>query len=1282
MSTGGSLTLSRDRIDRDVDKVAQQVGVERRTAADQETHRFVYPARFEVRVGGRWSRLDTAAWREGHEPARRLVHSEGTVEIEVPLRGGLETRPGSGAEPDHAGAAGRWHDGPLPAERDRSLGELPRDFELEALKPVPGLRAAMAQLVGVPRKGGWVRALAVPFTGERPARFDEHRGRHIADRQPGQLDERNAALDALEEFAGPVARAGRFERSVVFQDTLRLKAHGSPGLLGSQEHTARVDLSTRLGAPRIIAEDDAHTFRGTGQAESSRENLAETSAEYKARFSVFRTEPVRGVFSTGADLGLGVGKAHTDGILVTGRGPVRAEREHTERAYLVSFDATYQLRAVVRRNFGDVVGFWREHDSFRGERWVEVPDAARVWVPAHEIHRVGVLSDDELAKLDPADAERYRRDAAEMDVAEVDARRSVDVGRLSPIPEGSERGDSARGRTEPAQQPAAEDDHPPVAAPADIGRGVGKVELYRLAAGVELVRQIEDRLRHWTEHRGGALSSSRLELALKTLAGRHGRLLPRHPFEPVNERLVHDVLGPALAGTVADAAIEDMLTGGRTIFVEGATPFGKVEQAVVLRAELGEGRYHRTIDEAAETMSLESEHVAGTSDLSRWRWDAGLRLLGNISKKGKPGSLLAGGPGLTHRAGTKTEVNLVRRESVKAERSAPVAQFVHDLHVTMDVYPYARPGHYAKVLPRWLPKPGPRPVDEVWTTHFSLAGAVRSTVPVEDAIAPHPEAERILDSVDGSFADWRQREERDGLPEQAVLVVRPFAAPELRHAMDTVISGGDGRPGLRPRAAHQVRATGSTTALRTNLPVLLSEHGYVIKVSGDAVSTVRIKLDLVGRQLLRVLDKPIEQELRTDREVKITADRRGEVSVAIAADVRAVTVDHVRSRPTVPLVDATVPILPWSVKDAATIASTDRKPGEDNGDRRYLVRVRPVWELTPAYRSKRAPAEWSHPVRTAPDKPILIEVDRASLEALGLHDPEPDSPVATDGGPRRPRTARPNTDSAFSAFVPRRTRSRLRSNGGWDSFGAGHGLLPRLPQPRTHVTRPGAAGHPTGSGPAAGAGRQRGDPRVRAHGRADAPAGSAREDHRREFPGRPGAALRPPVGQGVRARRRDHALLRRGRPAGVRARLGPWRSPCPRAVAGRAVLRQHPRGAGVGGGAVAGRRTGARDGRDARPTGRRLGAVPRRRRRRRRARDRTAGLLRRGRRPSGRGGVRVPADPGVGVRPQAAGRGRDRDRGHVAGPELRPRQQGDPVDPQCAFRRAAGAAPAVADRRP
>ncbi|GAA3440174.1 hypothetical protein [Kutzneria kofuensis] len=369
-----------------------------------------------------------------------------------------------------------------------------------------------------------------------------------------------------------------------------------------------MDLSTRLGAPRIVAKDDAHTFHGTRQIDASRENAAETTAETKARLSVFRTEPVRGVFSTGADLGLGIGKQHTDGILVGGKGPVKAEHEHTERGYLVSFDATYEVRADVRRNFGDVVGFWREHDSLRGQRWAEVPDAVRVWVPAHEIHHIGALSDAELAKLDPADAEHHRTNLPGEPGAAAPARpapRRSDVGRMPDIAEGSEHssaeGESPHGTASPQAQseqaeheerPAAaprrdEDDHEPVGAPAEVGRGVGKVELYRLAAGAELVRQVEERLRHWTGNNGGALSTSRLELAAKTLVGPYDRLLPRHPFEPINERLVQDVLGPTLAGSVADAAIEDMLTGGRSVFVEGATPFGKVEQLVVLRAELG-----------------------------------------------------------------------------------------------------------------------------------------------------------------------------------------------------------------------------------------------------------------------------------------------------------------------------------------------------------------------------------------------------------------------------------------------------------------------------------------------------------------------------------------------------------------------------------------------------------------------------------------------------------------------------------------------------------------------
>ncbi|GAA3440175.1 hypothetical protein [Kutzneria kofuensis] len=351
---------------------------------------------------------------------------------------------------------------------------------------------------------------------------------------------------------------------------------------------------------------------------------------------------------------------------------------------------------------------------------------------------------------------------------------------------------------------------------------------------------------------------------------------------------------------------------------------------------------------------MEAEHVAGTSDLRRWRWDVGLRLLGNVSKSGQPGSLMAGGPGLTHRAGTKTEVSLSRREGVKTERTGEAVQFVHDLHITMDVHPYARAGHYSKVLPDWMPKPGPRPVDEVWTTSFSLAGAVRSTVPAEDTVPPHPEPEKILDRAEGSLADLERANDQAVLPDDAVLVVRPFAAPELHHALDTIVSGGDGRPGLRPRAEHQVRAAGSTTALRANLPTLLSDRGYMIKVNGDAVSSVRIKADLVDRQLLRVLDKPVEQELRTDHEVKITADRRGEVNVAASVDLRAVSVDHVRSRPTIPLADITTPVLPWTVKDSATISSTDKTQGADGGDRRYLVKVHPVWEVTPGYRSKRA----------------------------------------------------------------------------------------------------------------------------------------------------------------------------------------------------------------------------------------------------------------------------------------------------------------------------------------
>ncbi|WP_345034200.1 hypothetical protein [Kutzneria kofuensis] len=226
VSTGGSLTLSRDNTSRDIDKVGQQVAIERDIADGDKVHRFTYPARFEVRIGGRWSQPDTAGWRHGHEPGRRVVHSPGTVEIDAPLRGGEDVPVDT--EPSRADEPVTWHEGPLPADRDHSLGELPAGFEIETLKPVPGLRNAIAELVGVPPKSGWRHVLTIPFSGTLPPQFDEHKGRRRYDRQLGQLDERNVALDALEEFASPVARATRFESAVLFQDTLRLKAHSLP----------------------------------------------------------------------------------------------------------------------------------------------------------------------------------------------------------------------------------------------------------------------------------------------------------------------------------------------------------------------------------------------------------------------------------------------------------------------------------------------------------------------------------------------------------------------------------------------------------------------------------------------------------------------------------------------------------------------------------------------------------------------------------------------------------------------------------------------------------------------------------------------------------------------------------------------------------------------------------------------------------------------------------------------------------------------------------------------
>jgi hypothetical protein len=995
-ATAVNLQITRENNQRDTGKSEQHVGAEKSLTTAGPVHRFAYPAQFEVRAGGRWSEPgEVLHWRDssGETDGYPVAKIEGRVEVTAAGRAGDDLEPEAPRE-----ETGGWQ-GTGGRRPELRAGALPPGFELESLKPIPGLLGTATAMMNVPAGTSWRSWVRKAVAGPPPPDVDRHRGRRTFEREAGEPDERNVALDELENFAAPTARIAQFERVALFQDTVRLKSHNTPGLLGSRELVARIDLSARLGNPRLLARDEAHSFRHVAKTRTNREAKAETGAGYKARLSLFEVGPIGTALAEGAELSIGGSHVHTDGVIRIDGTAATDRGDRVERGYLVGFDATYDVRTSARRDWGDVTGLWHEGAAREESRWIRLPDAVKVWVPAGEVHRVGELTAADVAKLGPAEAGLYRTEQAKL-------------------------AEPARKTAEPAESDGD------VRAPGNVGRGTGTVELYRLEAGAELVRQVQVRVEAWAdEHRGPGPDP--VDLARATLLEPAGAR-PRSPFDPINDRLVHDVLGPMLTGAAADAAVREMLTGGRSVFLEGNTAFGKVEQLVVLRAVLGEGSYHRTLTESAGTADLEATRTAGAVDSHRWGLDFGLSSVNSISPHDRPGSMLTAGLNFMRRLTSTAESTHERKEVVTAEHSGAAVQFVHDLRVSVEVHPYARPGHYSKHLPGWFPTPGPRAVDAPWRSEFELPGAVRSTVPEEDTVPLGAEPAGPVEQVTGSLREWQRRAGRPpGFAPAAVLQVRPFAATTLHAALNELVSGAGGRPALRPRAGYQLRSATESGPLRANVRELLSPGGYVIPVASDVVAHVRITADLVHRELVRVLDgAPLKPEVNDKHTVKLIRDLKGEAGLSWSVDLRAVNAGTERGRPALMISDSTTPLVPWADYDTTSVSTKRTEPARDlDGEQRYLVRVTPIWELQAAYRAGKAAAG---PIRTAPDEPILIELDRPGLESLGLHDPGLPTPH-----PASPMIRRGSSDDLLTSLADfgfRRTRSRLRSEDSWPGW--------------------------------------------------------------------------------------------------------------------------------------------------------------------------------------------------------------------------------------------------------
>ena len=590
------------------------------------------------------------------------------------------------------------------------------------------------------------------------------------------------------------------------------------------------------------------------------------------------------------------------------------------------------------------------------------------------------MPDGDLGKLSPEDADRYHSEPRP-DGPDETTVPPHDGGEEAP-----QHNDDPTRRADPV-------DPELVRAPADTGHGTGRVEVYRPEAGVELLTQVGLHLNEWTRRHDGSSRPDLLALVQQAVGAPERPTRRELEFGPLNDRLVRDVLGPSLTGSEFNPVLHDMLNGGRSFFLEGQTAFGKVEQLVVLRAKLGTGEFHRTVPGDDVKVSTEATHRVGTKTTDGFASEFGIGVIASTGMTGKPGTsqglYFAGGYGFKREA----EHGAGRTHALEFSERADHAEFLHDLHVEMDVYPYARSGHYRKYLP------DARNLEEHEHTVFDLPGAVRSSVPLDETIPAGGRPRPSIGHVDGSLHDWQQGQDRPrGLSDDAIAHVAPFDAPKLFDALGDLGDGRGGRPVLHPRAMHELRSATTSLPLRRHLPDLLSERGHVVHIAGDAVYSVKISADVVKRELVGIVDGALKPKVTELTTAKIGDGHKAEIGPDAFANVTGVPIEDTQQRPSLMVGDVydnwrdierahavdvsgerEIPREPSSTSDGERHPSPE---GEDN--RQYVVRLTPRWTVVPEYRGDRASQHWHTPLHTEVDSPITVRTNRRGLEDLGL----------------------------------------------------------------------------------------------------------------------------------------------------------------------------------------------------------------------------------------------------------------------------------------------------------
>ncbi|MGW4833380.1 hypothetical protein ACWEOG_37685 [Amycolatopsis japonica] len=977
----------------------------------ENVRQWKYEAEFKLVIGGEWSKLDRGV---------ELPGLLGEVEFDAPETPGRPTETLADTLEPPAEAL-EWRTGS--PRQDMRAGHLPGEYQLESLRPLPGLLGMATTMVDMPTsREKWFNRITRIFAGGAPRRFDQHNfskflGKRDVDRQTH--DEHDASLNALEEWAGPSGRAAGFTRAAIWRDPLTIKAHNPGGLFGAREQTARVELETVLRNPRIIATDDAHEFSHVAQTQLARENEVKRSNTIGG-FSGVSVFGIPGSTVAGGFSVVSGSRAKTTERSDSAKVTASETATHTEPGYLVAYDATHILRTSVRPVVADGFGLLYRQPERKAHRWADQREAATVWVPASEIGSIGVLTDTDLKRLRSEDQIRHvkgHEDLTAQRVAELleaprnrslsPVRGSTELTRLS-IP--FSRAETLATIPENDREWTMSPDRPLVAsplpvtpelvelAPSDAGVGTGTAELRGARPVARIVGEVHRRLDEWTQ--------------LDT--GRRNTRSMMTRFRRINDHLVNDVLGPQVMTAGGKPAFAAMLNGGLPLYRQADKAFGKIEQLVVLRATLGEGHSPQPVSDHSAKNEQQVEHKSGTGESTAY--SGGVSAGAFVTHTGTHDLAVAGSTsaGASHTRTYARATTQERTDKVTSSVTGDFRRFIHDVTIHMDVYPYARAGTYTKPLSKVLPALTVDQVREPWRTSFVMSNAARSIVPAEDVVVletpgtPRPPISEVAGSL-------RRRQREAGFPlglsGDARMQVTPFVPAQVHAAVEWLAEGRRlthrgalAAPALTPNAAYQLRLGLSTHMLRANLNAAMSEGGYVVPVHGGPLGSVRVEVDLHDVALEKTVEG-FELKETTKAGATIGSDRATTVTAGGNAELRQPRVQEAPSRPGQRMFGADKQLTEATSKRKIEFATSHneradedrlkveaRRAAKSKGDPEpkeagYLVRATPRWRVTPVYRGKRAPSGWGEPLILPADSPVRFQVNEAGLRQLGLPSP-------------------------------------------------------------------------------------------------------------------------------------------------------------------------------------------------------------------------------------------------------------------------------------------------------